>query len=168
MQHRFFKVYCITTIIIKSHFFYTYLIQAATSAVALQSTVGNVVLEKRVPRAEVWPPLVYTNRIGSHSRVDEGVIVASCRINCLLFRTIWCCPHLLNRAFNMNGIGFQQWATKMEWELAGNYKDWGSRPFLKCRSVYAKSKQQYTAACREDRVYPGGIHEWRKTEQGDW
>jgi len=41
--------------------------------------------------------LAYMNWIYSHSRVDEGVTVGSCRINRLLLRTIWCCLHLLSK-----------------------------------------------------------------------
>ena len=37
------------------------------------------------PQNRSWEPLVYTNWIDTHSRVDEGVTVGSCWINRLLF-----------------------------------------------------------------------------------
>jgi len=37
----------------------------------------------------------------------------------------------------------------------------------KPKAVYAASKRQYTVAGREVQVHCGGIHEWRKTKQGN-
>jgi len=39
------------------------------------------------PQNRDWKPLVYMNWIDSHSRVDEGVTVGSCRIFCRRFGT---------------------------------------------------------------------------------
>jgi len=38
---------------------------------------------------KIQPPLVYMNLIDSHSRVEEGVTVGSCRISRLLFADDW-------------------------------------------------------------------------------
>jgi len=44
-----------------------------------------------VPPRYAAAPLVYMNWTDSHSQVEEGVTFVSCRINCLLFQTIWYC-----------------------------------------------------------------------------
>jgi len=38
----------------------------------------------------------------------------------------------------------------------------------KPKAVYAARKWQYSAAGREVQLLGAGIHEWRKSEQGDW
>ena len=44
-----------------------------------------------VPPRYAAAPLIYMNWIDSHSQVEEGVKFVSCRINRLLFQTIWYC-----------------------------------------------------------------------------
>ena len=60
------------------------------------------------------PPLfmICKKWIDSNSRVDEGVTVGSCRINCLLF------AHDLVLLTSLYFIGFQLRMTKLEWKLA--------------------------------------------------
>jgi len=61
--------------------------------------------------------IVYNiNWINSHSRVDEGVTVESCRINGLLFAEdlILLQKHRLNKAFHIHLNGFQLCATEPE------------------------------------------------------
>ena len=75
--------------------------------------------------------------IDSNSQVNGGVTVGSCRINRLLLGTIWCCLHLLNRAFNILLIGFQLRATKPECKSA-----------LKASRYYVSSETQINVSCK--------------------
>ena len=66
-------------------------------------------------RAAGSPPLVYMNWINSHSRVDEGVTVGSCRINRVLFADdLVLLASSQNRVFCMHWIGFLLRATELE------------------------------------------------------
>ena len=100
-----------------------------------------------------------------HSQVDHsGTVGASGSTVCFL-RMVWYWLHLLNRIFNIHLIGFTLRATKREWKSKKIGLLWLSKSKLK--SVYVANKRKYTAAGREVQIPWGGIHKWRKAEQGD-
>jgi len=108
------------------------------------------------------------NLIDSHRRVDEGATVANCRMNRLLFADelvlhawifpmrssarIWSAFCCVRPSRNKN----QHW------------KDWGIVSLKTPKAVYSASELKCTAAGGDIQVPLGGIHEWRKSEQGDW
>jgi len=92
------------------------------------------------------------------------------------WRTIWCCLHLFTwpPAFTWSVSCYvrpnrneeQHW--KDQGIMSLRWKGRGIMSLQKPKPVYVASKQQCTAAGAEVQVYCGGIHEWRKAEQGDW
>jgi len=109
-----------------------------------------------------WKTLVYMNWIDSRSQSRRVSLLEDAELIVCFLHTIWYCLHRLNKVFNMHLISFLLCVTKRKWKLAP--KDRGIMSVQK----YAASERQYTAAGGESHVPLGGIHEWRKVEQGDW
>ena len=116
------------------------------------------------PQNRGWEPLVHMDWIDSHSRVDEGVTVGSCRINYLLFagglvllassqqssactRSVFCCMRPRRNE-------------KLVLKIPRNY----CMSLYKPKAVSATSERHYTAVCGDVQVPRGGIYVWRKAE----
>ena len=82
----------------------------------------------------------YMNWMDSHSGVEEGVTVVSCKINRLL---------LVGRVFRMHSIGFLVQPCRNENQ---HQKYRGIMSLHKPKAVYAASERQYTAAGGEIQV----------------
>jgi len=97
------------------------------------------------------------NWIDSNSRVDEGVIVGSCKIHYLLFA-----DDLVLHASSEQGLLHTLHRFSAACDQAGmkiSTKKTGIMYLQKPMSVYAASERQYIAASREVQVPWGGIHE---------
>ena len=96
--------------------------------------------------------IAYMNLIDSHSRVNNGVTVGSCRINCLLL------AEGLVLLASQQGLQHAKSALKYR----------GIMPLYKPKVVYAASERQYTAVGGDAQEPRGDICEWRKVERGGW
>ena len=108
------------------------------------------------------------NRQGCHVFALHDQPIAFCElfgVVCILWRG--CCHEFCKRVVvNMHLSCFQLCATRWEWK-----HQWKHRWVLshqKPKPVRAASERQYIPASRECKVPCGGVHEWRKAEQGDW
>ena len=101
-------------------------------------------------------------------RVNEGVSIGSCMIHRMLFAN-----GLVLLASSEQGLQNALDRFSAAWDQAG-MKIRAKKTEVLChqkqRAVNAagKGRGKYTAAGGEVQVLWGGIHEWRKTEQGNW
>ena len=140
-------------------------VSVSVSGVNSQPLIKSVALRQ----GRVLLPFIFRfciNCIDGHSRVDEGVIIARCKINCFLSAIdlilFAASQPDIQHALDRFSAACKKAGMKITLHIRGIVS------VQESKLVYVASKGQCTAAGGEVQVPWCGIHEWRKTEQGDW